>query len=336
MTREESIVELAAWLRTAPGRYLLQWEQDRFDHEVVDAFGFHALQLGLPELEGLRANRMPHRWVACDSLHTPEPLPLPPPSDDQITTQPPAEPVSLRCEFDALPFPDASIDLVVLPHALELARDPHHTLREVERVLVPEGRVVIAGFNPASLWGLRQRGGRVIRGLGMARGRSLYLPRAGEFIGYWRLRDWLRLLGFELEGGQFGCWRPPLTSERWLERFAWMDPVGDRWWPVLGSVYFMVAVKRVRGMRLVGLLKHEHRRVPAAAQTAVVRLQPASTPPVVRLQSAATAPALAQSPPCTKSSSTPTAPARATPAPAAGAPGCAAASTSASSSAANR
>jgi SAM-dependent methyltransferase len=313
MTREESIVELAAWLRTAPGRYLLQWEQDRFDHEVVDAFGFHALQLGLPELEGLRANRMPHRWVACDSMHTPEPLPLPPPTDGDITTQPPAEPVGLRCEFDALPFPDASVDLVVLPHSLELARDPHHTLREVERVLVPEGRVVIAGFNPASLWGLRQRSGRVLRGVGLARGRSLYLPRAGEFIGYWRLRDWLRLLGFELEGGQFGCWRPPLTSERWLQRFAWMDPVGDRWWPVLGSVYFMVAVKRVRGMRMVGLLKNERRRVPVAALA----------------QSS-------QSAPCTKSSSTRTAPARATPAPAAGAPGSGAANTNASCSAASR
>jgi SAM-dependent methyltransferase len=271
MTREESIIELGSWLRTAPGRYLLQWEQDHLDREVTDAFGFHALQLGLPELEGLRANRMPHRWVACDSLHTPEPLQLPPPpSDLHISTLPPEQPVSLRCEFDALPFPAASIDLVVLPHALELARDPHLTLREVERVLVPEGRLIVAGFNPASLWGLRQRTGRLARGLGLGRGRSLYLPRAGEFIGYWRLRDWLRLLGFELQGGQFGCWRPPVSTERWLERCAWMDPVGERWWPVLGSVYFMVAVKRVHGMRLVGLARREPRKVGAAAAPAAV------------------------------------------------------------------
>jgi hypothetical protein len=59
-----------------------------------------------------------------------------------------------------------------------------------------------------------------------------------------------------------------LTSERWLERFAWMDPVGDRWWPVLGAVYFLVAVKRVRGIRLVGLAKNERRKAKAA--TAVV------------------------------------------------------------------
>ena len=264
MTREESILELGAWLHTAPGRYLLAWEQDRLDHAVTDAFGFHALQLGLPEMDGLRANRMPHRWVASDSMRVPDALVLPPPADSLLTAQPGHEPIALHCELDALPFPDASIDLVVLPHALELARDPHHTLREVERVLVPEGRVVIAGFNPTSLWGMRQRAGRMKRGLGLGRQSGLYLPRAGEFIGYWRLRDWLRLLGLEVEAGRFGCWRPPFRSEQWLERFAWMDPVGERWWPVLGAVYFVVAVKRVHGMRLVGLLRQEKRKVHAA------------------------------------------------------------------------
>ncbi len=264
MTRDESIIEFGVWLHSAPGRYLLSWELDRLDHAVTDAFGFHALQLGLPELDGLRANRMPHRWVASDSLHVPEPLALPPPADGLLTTQPAHEPIALHCEFDALPFPDSSIDLVVLPHALELARDPHRTLREVERVLVPEGRIVIAGFNPASLWGLRQRAGRMRRGMGFGRERPLFLPDAGDFLGYWRLRDWLRLLGFEVEAGRFGCWRPPLHSQGWLDRFAWMDPLGDRWWPVLGAVYFLVAVKRVRGMRLVGLVRQEKRKAQAA------------------------------------------------------------------------
>jgi SAM-dependent methyltransferase len=264
MTREDSIVELAAWLQTAPGRYLLAWEQDRLDHEVADAFGFHALQLGLPQLDGLRANRMPHRWVATDSQHVPEAVPFafPPPADAGISTQPIDQPLSLHCEFDALPFPNASIDLVVLPHALELARDPHQALREVERVLVPEGRIIVTVFNPLSLWGLRRCAGRLMLGAGLAR--SPFLPRAGDFIGYRRLRDWLRLLGFEVEAGRFGCWRPPLDNDVWLQRWAWMDRLGESAWPVLGAVYFVVAVKRVRGMRLVGLVKNEKRKAVAA------------------------------------------------------------------------
>jgi hypothetical protein len=131
-----------------------------------------------------------------------------------------------------LPFEENSLDLVVLPHSLELNLDPHTTLREVERVLVPEGKVVICCLNPASLWGLRQRRANVYRRLGFG---ELYLPDAGEFIGYWRLRDWLRLLSFEVETSSFGCYRPAFSSEKWLERFSWMDAVGERSWPIFGA-----------------------------------------------------------------------------------------------------
>ena len=99
MTSDESIVELGCWLRTPPGRYMLAWEQDRLDRSVTDAFGFHALQLGLPELDGLRANRMPHRWVASGSLLVPEALSMPPPTDEHISTLSANEPVSLEAEL---------------------------------------------------------------------------------------------------------------------------------------------------------------------------------------------------------------------------------------------
>jgi len=151
-------------------------------------------------------------------------------------------------DFSALPFSANSLDLVVLPHALELTPDPHAALREVERVLVPEGRVVICGLNPASLWALRMRRERLTRRLGIE---PTDLPPAGELIGYWRLRDWLRLLGFEVETARFGGYRPPFASEKWLDRFEWMEHAGQRWWPIFGAVYFLVAVKRVRGMTLL-------------------------------------------------------------------------------------
>lgn len=237
---------MADWLRTPAGRYLLDWEQQHLDRAVVDVFGFHAVQLGLPELDALRANRMPHRWCCADAP----------------ATAPAA--VAVLCDFDALPFDSQSLDLVVLPHALELAHDPHLALREVDRVLRPEGRVVILGFNPASLWGLRQRLGRMRQRLGVKRGRHLFLPSEGEFIGYRRLRDWLRLLSFEVEAGRFGCYRPPVATERWLARYQWTERIGDRWWPVFGAVYSLTAVKRVRGMRLVGLARAERPKAKAA------------------------------------------------------------------------
>jgi SAM-dependent methyltransferase len=237
------------------------------------------LQVGLPELDALRANRMPHRWVASVSA---QPLNADETSGEtgaiardktrDTATSPPDVPrvaIALHCDFDALPFDSQSLDLVVLPHALELARDPHLALREVERVLVPEGRVVIVGFNPASLWGLRQRLGRLRRRLASGAPQHLYLPSAGEFIGYRRLRDWLRLLSFEVEAGRFGCYKPPVETQKWLSRYEWTERFGERWWPVFGAVYFVVAVKRVRGMRLVGLVR-DARVAPKAAAAPVV------------------------------------------------------------------
>ncbi len=199
----------------------MEWEARQFDLGVADAFGFHALQLGLPKLDALRANRIPQRWLAC--------------------AQACAEPLRghLACEFSALPFPDASIDLIVLPHTLEMSLDPHATLREADRVLVPEGRLILTGFNPASWCGLR-------------RARRFGVPAARTLIGPWRLRDWLHLLSFEIRIQALGAYRPLTRSERWLQRWSWMDRMGPRWWPVLGGVYYLEAVKRVRGMRLLG------------------------------------------------------------------------------------
>jgi len=266
MSIVKPIIELHPWLALPPGQALLGWEQAQMDRLVADVFGFHALQLGLPELEGLRANRMQHRWLALDAAYQgwvppPEMMPGPAPTQGQTAEEMQGAPLSLRCDFESLPFPSNSLDLVVLPHALELARDPHDTLREVERVLVPEGRVVIAGFNPASLWGLWQRMGH----LGVQS--ATVLPQ-GEFIAYWRLRDWLRLLDLEVEAGCFGCYRPMVRGDKWWSRLNWMEHAGDRWWPVLGAVYFVVAVKRARGMRLIGKVKKV--RLPAAAAPAVV------------------------------------------------------------------
>jgi hypothetical protein len=112
----DQIIGLQDWFETPTGRYLLQWEQQQFEQAVADIFGYHALQLGLPALDTLQANRMPHRWLATTQAVVPE-----------RTTRP----VALLTDFAALPFPEASLDLVVLPHTLDSHPDPHATLREV-------------------------------------------------------------------------------------------------------------------------------------------------------------------------------------------------------------
>lgn len=248
---------LSAFLHSPPGRYALAWEQEHLNAGVADIFGYHALQLGLPEIDALRENRMPLRVCASDRLLDARLYP-----NDGTHTR-----VAVINRFEELPFATASIDLVVMPHILEFALEPHQVLREVDRVLVPEGHVVITGFNPGSLWGLRQ----VMARLGM----TPYLPLAGQFISLPRIKDWLKLLSFEVNRGRFGCYAPWVRSEKWLARWRFLEKAGDRWWPVLGSVYMLTAVKRVRGMRLVGPAwkrKDERSRalVPVANRTFLV------------------------------------------------------------------
>jgi SAM-dependent methyltransferase len=271
---KSEIISLADWLKTPPAAYLLNWEQAQFDQTVSDIFGYHALQLGLPEVDALRVNRMPHKWLASETL-PPQPPDFShgvknvgdsaPTADQTAQAAASSRKVAFLTDPGALPFPQSSLDLVVLPHTLELGSDPHATLREVQRVLVPEGRVVISGFNPVSLWGL---GRRHYRSSDAASVQPPYLPGTSEFIGYWRLRDWLRLLNFEVESARFGCYRPAFGSQKWLDRFRWMDAAGERWWPIFGAVYFLSAVKRVHGVRLLEA-SWKTRKVPAAAPAAV-------------------------------------------------------------------
>ena len=209
---------LHEWFATPLGQYLLEKERAYLDEVTPDIFGFHAIQLGMPEVDLLRENRITHKLrVAREG--TPDTF--------------------ARCT--ELPFATHSIDLVVLPHVLEFAEEPHAILREVDRVMMPEARLVILGFNPWSLWGLRSA-------LGYSRDEY---PWNGRFLSLLRVKDWLALLGFEVNAGRLIGYSPPFDSATWRRRFGFMEPAGDRWWAVGGAVYMLQAVKRVRGMRLI-------------------------------------------------------------------------------------
>lgn len=218
---------------------LLDWEQQQADELLADVFGYHAVQLGWPELQALRSNRMPHRWMARAEF---EPCWSPSPSD-------PAGAADVCLDSRAWPWPADSLDLVVLPHALERSADPHACLREVERVLIPEGQVLITGLNPWSWWGWQQSRGQRKNGQ-----RGTVHP---SLIAYRRLRDWLRLLGFEVQVSRFGGW--PLAQGR------------ESWWPVLGGVYLLMATKRVPGGRWVQGRRWRTVRSPAASTVPVAR-----------------------------------------------------------------
>jgi len=212
-----SAQSLSEWFATPQGGYVLSREREFFDRTVSDIFGYNALQLGLPEHEFLRSNRMPLRFNGGNQRGN-----------------------DIRLICAELPFDCDCMDLLIMPHILEFAEFPHQILREAARVLRPEGNLIISGFNPRSLWGLRRA----------MSGKKGY-PWSGDFIALPRLKDWLALLGLEVVAGRFAAYAPPFRQNKWLDRFAFMEAAGDRWWAVSGGVYFLHAVKRVHGMRLI-------------------------------------------------------------------------------------
>lgn len=230
---EKSIIALDDWLQSPAGAYVAAFEQACLDELTADIFGFNALQIGVPQIDALAASRMPNKWQAATRTASASELALA--AGRQI---------AVAVDFAELPFATASLDLVVLPHVLEFAAEPHQVLREVERVLIPEGQLIICGFNPASLWGMRQGVGRITS--------SDYLPQSGEFISMPRLKDWLKLLNLGVARSHFGCYAPPCRTAHWLSRFSMMESAGRRWWPYLGAVYVVHAIKRVKGMHIIG------------------------------------------------------------------------------------
>lgn len=186
---------------------------------LPDLFGYHIAQVG--QMHGcdlLESSRIAHKVVF-----------------DLDPAPPAAGGVSMVCSAESLPLAADSIDVVVLPHVLEFSPSPHRVLREMERVLIGDGHLVLTGFNPWSCWGLWR----------------MFLwwrdtaPWCGHFYGLSRIRDWLTLLDLELLTVARLFYRPPLRHSGALERLATMEQLGRHVWPILGGAYVLVAKKRV-------------------------------------------------------------------------------------------
>lgn len=215
------------WFNSTAGQYLQVNEQALYDRAVFDLFGFNALQMGESRMDLLRNSRIPNCYKATES-------------HDNFFKEG-ALKNSLRCRDDFLPFAEMSLDLLVLPHRLEFSEHPHQTLREAARVMMPEGHLLISGFNPISAWGATSK-------LKKSLSNQNKYPWNGNFIGLARMKDWLALLGFEVLSVEICCHVPPFEQATWQKRFAFMDKISQRYCAMLGGVYFIVAKKRVVGM----------------------------------------------------------------------------------------
>ena len=238
----EKTKQTQVWLNSVAGQYLQANEQAVFDAAVFDLFGFNALQMGMAQMNLLQNSRIANRFLASEDC---------------------SENANLYCADDFLPFAEMSLDVLLLPHRLEFSERPHQTLREAARVIMPEGHLLITGFNPWSAWGLKSYVKKLIQFLKIKKNlapqslsnKNIWVdyPWHARMIRLARLKDWLALLNFEVVSVEKICHAPPFSHEHWLKKCGWLDDFVlrhlrrfglDRF----GGVYFVVAKKRVPGM----------------------------------------------------------------------------------------
>jgi len=217
----DPLTKLGHWYRTPVGRYVVHAEAICLERLLADSFGHYLLQVGAQTqfADAIATCRIRQRVVLGQGV------------DGSV-----ADHSGIRALPFELPLESASVDAVLLPHTLDFCAEAPRVLREVDRVLIPEGRVILFCFNPLSTWGLTRWWPRLRQ--------RRRVPWCGAQLTPLRIGDWLKLLGFTQEAREMLVFRPPLRRAL-AHQLDWLELAGRRWWPMLGGVYALRAVKRV-------------------------------------------------------------------------------------------
>lgn len=205
------------WQQLPAGELIVDELNQALSHWWPKLFGYHMLKVGSLSAE-LNSDACPIKHQVAVASSTEQ---------------------GVIADIDDLPFLEHSVDVCLLSHALEFTLDPHHVIREANRVLIPNGYMVITGYNPFSAIGLNK----------LLPYRRKSFPWNERFFSPNRIKDWLDLMGYEI-----------LTDERFLYRTLTGHKITNvknsgfiaRNWQKfasnyltsLGSIYLIVAKKR--------------------------------------------------------------------------------------------
>ncbi|HEX2493294.1 MAG TPA: methyltransferase domain-containing protein [Steroidobacter sp.] len=210
--------DVHSWLRSPLGQRVYTLERKLAAEALAHVFGWQMLQIG--------------RWGDDDGLlcegRTQRKTVL---AWHGERNEPRAG--TIRSRTDSLAIASDSVDAVVLPHTLEYEPEPHEILREVERILSGEGHLIVFGFRPSSIWGLRHLFAK-----------NGFPPGLERLISEGRLRDWLKLLGFEVVDARRYLFTLPWGSAG-RSSGSFFERAGAHLWPLFAGGYLVKARKRV-------------------------------------------------------------------------------------------
>jgi SAM-dependent methyltransferase len=215
---EHLSANLHSWLRTPLGQRVYALERKLAAEALAQVFGWQLLQIGLwGDDDALIAEARTQRKSVL-AWHGGRPA---------------ERPGVIRSRPDSLAIASDCVDAVMLPHTLEYEPEPHEILREVGRILSGEGHLIVFGFRPLSSWGLRHWVAK-----------DGFPPGTERLLSEGRLRDWLKLLGFEVVDARRYLFTLPWGSAA-PSAHSFFERTGRILWPLFAGGYLIKARKRV-------------------------------------------------------------------------------------------
>ncbi len=213
------------WLTQFLGHSVLETEKNFLLSCLATFFGKHGLLIGVPHQNELLKTSVTAHQVVLTPLIS---------KTRQIKT--------IESDFEELPIASGSVDLVLLPHTLEYLPNPRQLVAEACRIVKPEGHLIILGFNPLSLWGLK----RIFS-------KKKAAPWSSHFIQASNIKKWLELADFELIKHETLLFRPPLNRHGIYRRLKFLEWLGKKcYWP-FGGVYVLIAKAKVIPLKPIRL-----------------------------------------------------------------------------------
>ena len=207
------------WLADYPGQSILNAEKKILPSTLAQFYGSQALLIGSPRQQVLLNSSVIPNQLLLSPVH----------SHDHKT-----EFRSIESGLHELPIASGSIDLVIVPHMLEHIDNPRQALAEACRVIKPQGHIVIFGFNPISLWGLKKLWTTEKK-----------LPWSSNFLAASVVKEWLSFSDFELVKHKTFLFRPPMQHEGLYKKLEFMEWFGRKCGAPFGGVYMIVAQAKV-------------------------------------------------------------------------------------------
>ena len=212
---KRSLEIMQDWYQYPPGSLVLTWESEEATRFLKTIRGRYLVQMG-------GETALVHSAGSPTLYHI------------QLTSELTDNLLSIQIDWQELPLLSESVDVFVLVHVLEFIDHPVKLIQEIFRVLKPEGKLFIFGFNPWSLWGLEK--------LFSFKRKA---PWNGKFWALEQVEGWLINFKYSISFSKTFCYGLSRKNKPNRRIHLINELIGQVFFPKAGGIYLLSAKKEI-------------------------------------------------------------------------------------------